>query len=136
MGRLCAWTVLTFYLLAVTARGAQFRSPVILLPGKLKCYSYQPDPRWGQANGYCRPPGLAGSVLEAKLNRTETPHFYCSKEHDWEVEWLSAKAVSRPDCLLDELSVTYDPVTHRCCGRSCRALAIVQMSHVLRPKIL
>ena len=57
--------------------------------------------------------GLAGSVLEAKLNRTNTPHFYCSKTHDWEVEWLSVKSISRPDCLLDELEVKYDPATNR-----------------------
>lgn len=56
-------------------------------------------------------PGLAGSVLEAKLNRAEVPKWYCSKEHDWEVEWLSLKAASRPDCLLDELTVQYDPET-------------------------
>ena len=57
--------------------------------------------------------GLAGSVLEAKLNRTDVPKFYCSKEHDWEVEWLSLKAASRPDCLLDELTIQYDPATKR-----------------------
>ena len=57
--------------------------------------------------------GLAGSVLEAKLDRKETPSWYCSKKHDWEVEWLSLKAASRPDCLLDELTVQYDPATRR-----------------------
>ncbi|KAL3143630.1 hypothetical protein ABBQ38_002426 [Trebouxia sp. C0009 RCD-2024] len=56
-------------------------------------------------------PGLAGSVLEAKLNRTEVPSILCSKQHDWEVEWLSLKAALRPQCLLDELTITYDPVT-------------------------
>ncbi len=57
--------------------------------------------------------GLAGSVLEARLNRTDVPRFYCSKQHDWEVEWLSVKAASRPDCLLDELTVQYDSETKR-----------------------
>jgi hypothetical protein len=57
--------------------------------------------------------GLAGSVLEAKLDRQETPSWYCSRKHDWEVEWLSLKAASRPDCLMDELTVQYDPATRR-----------------------
>ena len=57
--------------------------------------------------------GLAGSVLEAKLNRSEVPSILCSKQHDWEVEWLSLKAALRPQCLLDELTITYDPATKR-----------------------
>eukprot|EP00891_Asterochloris_glomerata_P001746 jgi/Astpho2/1746/fgenesh1_pg.00032_%23_73_t len=56
-------------------------------------------------------PGLGGSVLEAKTNRTsdEVPHYYCTLAHDWEVEWLSLVAASRPDCFLSELNITYSP---------------------------
>lgn len=76
-------------LVVLNVRAAPTHNPVILLPG------------------------LAGSVLEAKLNRTDIPSFYCSKQHDWEVEWLSLKAALRPDCLLDELTIQFDPVTRR-----------------------
>ncbi|KAA6421991.1 MAG: Lecithin:cholesterol acyltransferase family [Trebouxia sp. A1-2] len=78
-------TISCWVLVVVKANSAALHNPVVLLPG------------------------LAGSVLEAKLDRKETPSWYCSKQHDWEVEWLSLKAASRPDCLLDELTVQYDP---------------------------
>ena len=57
--------------------------------------------------------GLAGSVLEERLNRTEALHWYCAKQHDWQVMWLSIQAASRVDCFLDELLVKYDPQTKR-----------------------
>ena len=57
------------------------------------------------------PAGLGGSVLEAKTNRTsdEVPHIYCTLAHDWQVEWLSVAAASRPDCFLSELNISYSP---------------------------
>ena len=55
--------------------------------------------------------GLAGSVLEEKLNRTSTPAFYCADQSDWKVIWLSLTAASRPDCLLSDLAVTYNETT-------------------------
>ena len=57
------------------------------------------------------PAGLGGSVLEAKTNRTsdEVPHIYCTLAHDWQVEWLSVTAASRPDCFLSELNISYSP---------------------------
>jgi lysophospholipase-3 len=58
-------------------------------------------------------PGLAGSVLEEKLNRSSTPSFYCTKTSDWQVVWLSLTAASRPDCLLDDLHVDYNKTSHR-----------------------
>ena len=63
--------------------------------------------------------GLAGSVLEEKLNRTSTPKWYCSKEADWQVIWLSLTAASRPDCLLDELYVSYNTTDGR---QACHSL--------------
>ena len=110
------WTVSTVVVsvLATTVGSVSVRSPVILLPGAvLECRSVlECLCAYRQQSRLCIS-GLAGSVLEAKLNRTDTPHFYCSKHHDWEVEWLSVKAISRPDCLLDELEVKYDPATNR-----------------------
>lgn len=58
-------------------------------------------------------PGLAGSVLEEKLNRSSVPSFYCTKTSDWQVVWLSLTAASRPNCLLDELDVSYNETTNR-----------------------
>jgi hypothetical protein len=60
-----------------------------------------------------RAPGLAGSVLEEKLNRSSVPSFYCTKTSDWQVVWLSLTAASRPNCLLDELDVSYNETTNR-----------------------
>ena len=64
--------------------------------------------------------GLAGSVLEERLNRTNTPHWYCATEvDDWQTVWLSLQSASRPDCLLDELQVFYDDSTGRCAAQCC-----------------
>lgn len=57
--------------------------------------------------------GLGGSVLEEKLNRTSVPAWYCTKESDWQVVWLSLTAASRPECLLDDLTVTYNATDKR-----------------------
>ena len=62
--------------------------------------------------------GLAGSVLEERLNRTNAPHWYCATEvDDWQTVWLSLQSASRPDCLLDELQVFYDDSTGRCAAQ-------------------
>ncbi|CAL8461900.1 g1431 [Coccomyxa elongata] len=59
-------------------------------------------------------PGLAGSVLEARLNRTEAPAWYCSKtSKTWRLLWLSLQEAALPVCLLDELAVFYNATTGR-----------------------
>ena len=59
--------------------------------------------------------GLAGSVLEGKLNRTEAPAWYCAKKtDDFRVLWLSLEEASRPTCVLDELAIFYNATTGRC----------------------
>lgn len=58
-------------------------------------------------------PGLAGSVLQEKLNRTDTPAWYCDKTSDWQTIWLSLTAASRPKCLLDDLAIYYDTSSQR-----------------------
>lgn len=57
--------------------------------------------------------GLAGSVLQEKLNRTTTPAWYCDKTSDWKTVWLSLTAASRPDCLLDDLALFYNDTDGR-----------------------
>lgn len=70
--------------------------------------------------------GLAGSVLEERLNRTNTPHWYCATEvDDWQTVWLSLQSASRPDCLIDELQVFYDGSTGRCVLHSTAAFSPV-----------
>ena len=58
--------------------------------------------------------GLAGSVLEERLTRTSAPAWYCDLQSDWKVLWLSLTAASRPDCLLDDLQIFFDPDTGLC----------------------
>jgi len=58
--------------------------------------------------------GLAGSVLEARLNRTDAPAWYCSKKSSgWRLLWLSLEEAARPVCLLDEMAVFYNETTGR-----------------------
>ncbi|KAK9800276.1 hypothetical protein WJX73_002429 [Symbiochloris irregularis] len=58
-------------------------------------------------------PGLAGSVLQERLNRTSAPAWYCDKTSDWQTAWLSLSAAARPVCLLDDLAIFYDPEDKR-----------------------
>ncbi|KAK9814182.1 hypothetical protein WJX72_001833 [[Myrmecia] bisecta] len=84
------WTLFALALCVLpTVQGAHTHAPIILLPG------------------------LGGSALEARLNRSSAPAWYCSTSHDWQVAWFSAYEATRPDCFLDELQVIYDPVTKR-----------------------
>lgn len=110
-------TLSCWVLVVLKANAAASHNPVVLLPGRpwqrQECLMAPLVPLLFLYKCGTVSTGLAGSVLEAKLDRKETPSWYCSKEHDWEVEWLSLKAASRPDCLLDELTVQYDPDTRR-----------------------
>jgi hypothetical protein len=58
--------------------------------------------------------GLAGSVLDAKLNRTKAVSWFCTRRADWRVVFLSFREVLSPACLCDELLVFYDSDTHTC----------------------
>ena len=50
-------------------------------------------------------PGLSGSQLQGKLNRTSVPHIYCSKVYDWYTMWLSLEELLPPadNCLIDNI---------------------------------
>ena len=153
---LSAWLCL---LAAWGAAGAErFNPPIIIVPGKLVSslrimhllcnVQYQVKGSAVLFKDFCTQTfvlntfnfyaGLAGSVLEERLNRTNTPHWYCAKEvDDWQTVWLSLQSASRLDCLIDELQVFYDESTGRCvlhssvapvrCSRklckSCKAFA-------------
>lgn len=62
--------------------------------------------------------GLAGSVLDARLNRTEAVAWYCTKRADWRVIFLSFREVLSPECLCDELRMFYDRDAQQCAPHS------------------
>ena len=71
--------------------------------------------------------GLAGSVLETKLHNAVVDHAWCPQNANWTVEWVTLSAAARPDCLLSDLSIFYDPTSGRYgsggpCSVSCRRM--------------
>ena len=58
-------------------------------------------------------PGNGGSQLEAKLNRSSTAHWWCSKTSDWYDLWLSLPELLpyKIECFADNIALVYDPVT-------------------------
>lgn len=71
-------------------------------------------------------PGDAGSQLEARLNKTSVPHYFCDKVSDWFDIWINLKLLTYPviDCLYDNLKLRYDRktrTTHNTEGVDIRA---------------
>ncbi|XP_064120034.1 phospholipase A2 group XV-like [Macrobrachium nipponense] len=59
-------------------------------------------------------PGDGGSQMEAKLNKTETVHYICSKlTSDWFDLWLNMELLVPYiiDCWVDNMKLVYDNVT-------------------------
>lgn len=59
-------------------------------------------------------PGLMGSRLEDKLNKTKTVHWWCTKNSDWqEGFWMSVENFLPfvLDCWIDNMRLEYDPAT-------------------------
>jgi hypothetical protein len=51
--------------------------------------------------------GVAGSVLQAKLNDVDRPHWYCSSNANWYTAWVSIAQIA-PEfikCTVDDLSL-------------------------------
>jgi len=60
-------------------------------------------------------PGDGGSQLEAKLNRTEVPHFICPKKtNDYYSIWINLELLPPfvIDCFVQNMMLKYDNVTH------------------------
>ena len=59
-------------------------------------------------------PGVGGSQLEARLNKTSVPHYVCSKVSDWFDLWLNIHLLVPGviDCLSDNFILHYDNKTH------------------------
>jgi len=72
-------------------------------------------------------PGIVGSVLEARLNKTTAPHWTCYSRSDWFKIWLSADVLVpfEGDCWVDNLKLDYRPLTqggaHNSTGVDIRA---------------
>ena len=58
-------------------------------------------------------PGNGGSQLEARLNRSSTAHWWCSKTSDWYDLWLNINEMLTfmVDCWAENVALVYDPDT-------------------------
>jgi len=59
-------------------------------------------------------PGDGGSQIEARLNKTEVAHFWCSKTSDWYDLWLNIEQMLTllVSCWVDNVRLVYNPDTH------------------------
>ena len=59
-------------------------------------------------------PGLEGCQLKARLNKTSSPHFWCSKHSDWFTIWLNPALLTPRaiDCFLDNMRLEFDYKTN------------------------
>ena len=50
-------------------------------------------------------PGIIGNQIEAKLNKSSVPHFWCSKNSDWYTLWLEVTELlpGEVDCFADNI---------------------------------
>jgi len=58
-------------------------------------------------------PGDGGSQIEARLNRSSTGHWWCSKSSDWYDLWLNINEMLTfmVDCWKENVALEYDPDT-------------------------
>uniref|UniRef100_A0A6G1SBH4 Group XV phospholipase A2 n=1 Tax=Aceria tosichella TaxID=561515 RepID=A0A6G1SBH4_9ACAR len=58
-------------------------------------------------------PGDGGSQLQARLNKTAVPHYFCAKVSDWFDLWLNIHLLAplASDCFLDNFELHYDNKT-------------------------
>jgi len=70
-------------------------------------------------------PGDGGSQIEARLNRTSTGHWWCSKTSDWYDLWLNINEMLTlmVECWAENVALEYDPdtrTTHNIAGVETR----------------
>lgn len=60
-------------------------------------------------------PGTSGSQIDAKLNKTEVVHSYCSKKSDWYNIWLNPTLYlpGIVDCFIDNFRLDFNEETGR-----------------------
>ena len=58
-------------------------------------------------------PGLSASQIEARLNKTSSPHFICSRHSDWFRIWMSPSEFFPKvlDCFIDNFRLVFNPET-------------------------
>ena len=54
-------------------------------------------------------PGILGSVLEARLNRSEAAHWICYKKSDWFKIWIDSSVLvpQYSDCWIENMKLEY-----------------------------
>ena len=60
-------------------------------------------------------PGFAASQMDARLNKTTSPHFYCSRHTDWFRIWFApTEFLPRVlDCFIDNFRLVFNETTGR-----------------------
>ena len=58
-------------------------------------------------------PGDGGSQIEARLNKSSTKHWWCSKSSDWYDLWLNINQMItfEVQCWSENVALHYDPAT-------------------------
>lgn len=64
-------------------------------------------------------PGLEGSQLHARLQKTHSRHFYCAKKSNWFTLWLNPALLAPKviDCFIDNMMLDVHPITNRSVDR-------------------
>ena len=73
------------------------------------------DPDPGPLHPIILIPGDGGSQIEARLNKTSTNHWWCSKVSGWYDIWLNVPQMMsfRARCWADNMRLNFDPMTRR-----------------------
>lgn len=60
-------------------------------------------------------PGIGGSQLEARLDKTEKVNHFCASQSDWYHLWFNIRLLVQPflDCLIDNMRSHYDPIERK-----------------------
>lgn len=80
-------------------------------------------------------PGLSASQIEARLDKTSAPHFFCSRHSDWFRIWLSpTEFVPKVlDCFIDNFRLLFNEKTGRTenpPGVETRVLGFGETDHI------
>lgn len=60
-------------------------------------------------------PGDGGSQLQARINKTHVPHFWCERESSWFDLWLSVESLlpKAVECWADNIKLAYNSTTNK-----------------------
>jgi len=57
-------------------------------------------------------PGMGGSGLDARIDKEDSPAWYCFKEYDWFRIWLAVEELLAQPCWFDNLQVAFNSTDH------------------------